>query len=75
MEKSLINKFLGVIIDDKSRWTDHVLHIKKKLSKGIGIIYKVKSVLSSDTRLTLHNCFIYPYIVYRIEVWGAASMK
>ena len=68
-------KFLGVIIDDKWRWTDHVLYIKKKLSKGIGIICKAKRVLSSDTLLTLYNCFIYPYIVYCIEVWVAASMK
>ena len=26
-------KFVGVIIDDKLRWTDHVLYIKTKLSK------------------------------------------
>ena len=68
-------KFLGVIIDDKLRWTDHVLYIKKKLSKGIGIFFKAKRVLSSDTLLTLYDCFIYPYIVYCIEVWGAANMK
>ena len=68
-------KFLGVIIDDKLRWTDHVLYIKNKLSKGIGIICKAKRVLSSDTLLTLYNCFIYPYVVYCIEVWGAVSMK
>ena len=37
-------KFLGVTIDDKLRWTDHVLYIKKKLSKGIGIICKAKRV-------------------------------
>ena len=68
-------KFLGVIIDDKLRWTDHVLYIKNKLSKGIGIICKAKRVLSIDTLLTLYNCFIYPYVVYCIEVWGAVSMK
>ena len=66
---------MGVIIDDKLRWTDHVLYIKNKLSKGIGIICKAKRVLSSDTLLTLYNCFIYPYVVYCIVVWGAVSMK
>ena len=68
-------QFLGVIIGDKLRWTDHVLYIKNKLSKGIGIICKAKQVLSSYTLLSLYDCFIYPYVVYCIEVWGAVSMK
>ena len=44
VDKVPIFKFLGVIIDDKLRWSDLVLYIKKKLSKGIGIICKAKRV-------------------------------
>ena len=75
IDKVHIIKILGVIIDDKLRWTDHVLYNKKTLSKGIGIISKDKRVLSSNTLLKLCNCVIYPYIVYCVEVWGAASTK
>ena len=49
-------KLLGVIVDDKLRWTTHELYIKKKLSKGIGMICKAERVLSSDTFLILYNC-------------------
>ena len=66
-------KFLGVIIDSHLRWTDHVQHIRKKISKGLGILYKAKRVLNLTTLLTLYYSFIYPYLLYCIEVWGNAS--
>ena len=68
-------RFLGVIIDSKLCWSDHIQYIKKKISKGIGILHKAKKILRKESLLTLYNCFIYPYIIYCIEVWGAASLK
>lgn len=67
-------KFLGIIIDSRLSWTDHVQHIRKKISKGIGIIYKVKDYLKQDTLLTLYHCFVYPYLIYCTEVWGSTSI-
>ena len=36
-------KYLGLIIDNKLKWIDHIAHIKKKVSRGIGIISKAES--------------------------------
>ena len=66
-------KFLGVIIDSHLSWMDHVQHIRKKISKGIGILYKTKDYLKSDTLLTLYYSFVYPNLIYCIEVWGAIT--
>ena len=66
-------KFLGVIIDSHLSWMDHVQHIRKKISKWIGILYKTKDYLKSDTLLTLYYSFVYPYLIYCIEVWGATT--
>ena len=52
-------------------WSCHIQHIRKKISKGIGILYKAKRLLTQDTLITLYFSFIYPYIVYCIEVWGS----
>ena len=38
-------KYLGVIIDPRLNWIDHITYVKNKISKGIGIIYKARSVL------------------------------
>jgi len=35
-------KFLGVIIKSELSWIDHILFIKNKISKNIGIIFKIK---------------------------------
>ena len=66
-------KFLCVIIDSHLSWMDYVQHIRKKISKGIGILYKTKDYLKSDTLLTLYYSFVYPYLIYCIEVWGATT--
>ena len=68
-------KFLGVFTDSKMSWSCHIQHIRKKISKGIGILYKAKRLLTQETLITLYNSFIYPYIVYCIEVWGSTCKK
>ena len=35
-------KFLGVIIDEKLTWRNHVNHISTKIAKGIGILIKAR---------------------------------
>jgi hypothetical protein len=58
-------------LDESLTWANHVNHIKKKISKGIGILCRARKVLQMKTLLTLYYSFIYPHIVYCIEVWGS----
>ena len=39
-------KFLGVIIDNKLTWSDHIIYIKNKISKSIGITHKTRNFLT-----------------------------
>ena len=73
LEKVESTKFLGVVIDSKLNWNEHLKYIKGKISRGIGILCKARKLLNITTLVTLYNCFLYPYITYGIEVWGAAS--
>ena len=66
-------KFLGVLIDSKLTWCNHISYLKRKISKGIGILCKLRKCFSSSTLLTLYYSFIYPYLLYCIEVWGNTS--
>ena len=63
-------KYLGVIIDYKLNWTQHIDHVKKKISKGIGIMYRAKNYLSKLSMRKLYYSYIYPYFIYCIEVWS-----
>ena len=51
-------------------WADHTRYIKNKISKSIGIIIKTRAFLDKNTLRNLYYTFIYPYLIYCIEIWG-----
>ena len=57
-------KFLGVIIDSNLSWNDHIKKISISVSKAIGILWKLKPVLTKRILLVLYNSFVLPYINY-----------
>ena len=66
-------KFLGVIIDSKLNWAAHILYIKSKISKSICILLKIRKCIQNNTMRNMYFTFIYPYLIYCIEVWGNAQ--
>ena len=42
-------KFLGIITDHKFKWNDYITYIKSKISKSIGILYKIQRFLDMNT--------------------------
>ena len=62
--------FLGVIIDHELNWSDHILYIKNNISKSIGINNKTWNLLEKNTLRNLYFTFIYPYLIYCIEICG-----
>ena len=44
-------KYLGVIIDHKLKWCEHISYVKNKVSKGLCIIFKARTVLDQKCYL------------------------
>ena len=42
-----IIKYLGVIIDHKLKWCEHIAYVKNKVSKGLGIIFVILKFIFS----------------------------
>ena len=63
-------KFLGVILDNKLNFKEHITYICKKISKSIGILYKARPFKNHQGLMTLYNSFLYPYLSYCIQIWG-----
>jgi hypothetical protein len=72
IEEVRSTKFLGVYIDQKLTWDIHIHHIKMKISKGIGIVGKMRKFVNDKMLCILYYSFVYPYIHYCIEIWGKA---
>ena len=65
--------FLGVIFDKHMKWNCHVNNIALKLSRTIGIFYKLKHFLPSYILKMLYNSLILPHLSYGILAWGTSS--
>ena len=66
-------KYLGIIIDEKLNWKQHVKQVNLKISKGIGVLYKLREFVPKSTLRTLYNSFIQSHALYGILNWGCAK--
>ena len=65
-------KYLGVLIDSTLSWKDHISNTSKKVSRAIGILYKLRPYVTTKIMKDIYYALIYSHLVYAIEVWGSA---
>ena len=66
-------KYLGVLINENLSWKHHINYIAKKISKGIGIITRLRHLVPRTTLLNIYRSLIEPYISYGLVAWGQAA--
>ena len=62
--------FLGIILDEKLSWINHISMLSNKILKVIGVMYKLKNVLPEYILLILYNALIFSHLNYELTVWG-----
>ena len=62
IERTKYTKFLGIYIDEKLKWDEHINVLKTKISKSFFAINKVKHILPRNMLTTLYYSLIYPYL-------------
>ena len=68
-----VTKFLGVHIDSKLNWNEHIYLIsviKTKVAKNVSIMNRVKHCLICSALYSLYCTLILPYLNYCCEIWG-----
>ena len=70
IKRVYVTKFLGVQIDSKLTWGDHIKHICKKISKCSAILSKARKKLSRDSLIKLYYAIAFPHFIYCNHVWG-----
>ena len=68
-------KVLGVIIDYKLNFSDHIGAVCTKLRCTVGITKKKKlSVFKPKSALrSLYYSLVFPHVIYSIETWGSTN--
>ena len=65
--------FLGVGIDRDLKFHFHIDSIANKISKSVGIFFKLRDVLPERSMISLYYSFIYPYLIYCNIAWGVIA--
>ena len=61
-------KYLGVTFDNRLSFEKHVNNLVKKLSKAVGILYKVKNFLNSQALLQLYYAIFHSHLQYGLII-------
>ena len=54
LDRACVTKFLGILIDDKLNWKEHIGMTKSKLSKTIAITYRAKYLLDKNSLFIIY---------------------
>ena len=57
-------KFLGVTLDEKITWKDHIHTIEKKVTKDIGLLYRAKQLLNEESLKIVYFSYIHSHLNY-----------
>lgn len=66
-------KFLGLIIDHQVNWKSHAAYVHSKVSRMIGVLYKIRKMLTKSALKTIYYSLIYPHYRYGIIFWGSVN--
>ena len=61
-------KFLGVLIDNKLTWKQHIAYVSGKIARGIVMIIKARQYLNKQGLISLYYSFIYPFLISLIVI-------
>ena len=73
IEQKEVVKYLGVLVDEHLNWHHQITNTSKKISRGIGIICKLKNCISVQLQKSLYYSLVYSHLSYGIQVWGSAG--
>ena len=65
-------KYLGVLMDQHLAWKQQISNISKKISRGIGILAKLRGSMDQKLLINIYYCLVFSHLCYGVEAWGSA---
>ena len=73
IKQSNYTKYLGITIDNKLTWQQHIMNLKSKLARNNYTLYKLSRYVNENTLRTVYFSLIHPFLQYCISAWGGAA--
>ena len=68
-----MQKHLGMYLDPKLDFLEHLKNIKAKVNKSIALLRKLQTILPRPTLLTIYKAFIRPHLDYGDTIYDQAD--
>ena len=65
-------KFLGIHLDNKLNFVNHIKNLSNKISKSLGIMRKLSVFVPKPILSKIYASLVHPYLIYAVEIWGHA---
>ena len=62
--KTTLQKHLGMFLDSKLNFSEHLKTIFQKTNKAIGLLHKLQTLLPRAPLITIYKSFIRPHLDY-----------
>ena len=66
-------RYLGLLVDEKFSWADHINEVCWKLSQVAGVIFKIRNVLTKEAMMLVYHSLVGSKLRYGLICWGTAS--
>ena len=66
-------RYLGLLVDERFSWANHINEICWKLSQVAGIIYKVRTLLTKEAMMLVYHSLVSSKLRYGLVCWASAS--
>ena len=73
VEEKESTKYLGTFIDNKLNWKTQIQYVKSKLSRGIGMISKIRHYVDEACLLKMYHSFFQSHIDYNLLNWSCTN--
>lgn len=66
-------RFLGLVIDSKLTYDDHINYISNKIAPVVGMLYKLNKNLPIKSLKLIYNVLVGSHLQYLNEIWGLTT--
>ena len=71
VQPSTSAKYLGIAIDNKLLFKQHIILLENRVARSVGIIAKVSYYLPFNTLITLYHDLVHSQLLYALPIWAS----
>ena len=73
LERTKSYRYLGLLVDERFSWENHVNELCWKLSQMAGIILKIRPLLSKQAMMLVYHSLVGSKLRYGLICWATAN--